>query len=284
MTYQLGETTGSYRSVLSRWKAIGRKAYAYMTVLVTPSGNSIEFYYVYINIDRSVSPYNYRSYPLPKSSTAYLKQLTEKGGMGYRPKDVLVNHKRENFQVYIRDTGRPSAKYIYRHMPCVKNLTEFYNQLNQQAAQGYLHIGSRELNGRCSVYMKDTSQKSKFIYGQVPRVNSTAQLASTANTWGAKGYRYASYQYITIKSGNSSDEKAVFLYYRDTTQKSCTFSYRFLPTPSTLTDSLTQLSDQAALGSVLAGTVYFYGEARVTIYMTMRNCQYEAMNIDSIYY
>ena len=236
---------------------------------------------IFLNIDHSKSPYEYSLDVLSLEATSLLKQLNAHGSKGYRQKSILFNGTTFLF-VYVRDLSRSSAKYTYRYGRCVSNLGELFAQINKYGAQGYRQFGSFFSEGFCLVYIKDTSEKSQFVYEMVPELNKTADYLAKLNELGAKGYRNPAFATVALVSKGAVSEQRVPLYYRDKTQKNCTFFYTSAPLPNSPDKLLALLQEQEAKGFIFAN--YFHSTTgEVLIFVKIRNCDYKSINIDGFY-
>ena len=236
---------------------------------------------IFLNIDHSKSPYEYSLDVLSLEVTSLLKQLNAHGSKGYRQKSILFNGTTFLF-VYVRDLSRSSAKYTYRYGDCVSNLGELFAQINKYGTQGYRPFESILLEGFCLVYIKDTSVKSQFVYEMVPELNKTADYLAKLNALGARGYRNPAVATVALVSKGTVSEQRVPIYYRDKTQKDCTFSYTSAPVPNSPAKLLALLKKEEAKGFVFTGSLdSTTGE--VLIFVKIRNCQYQSINIDGFY-
>ena len=236
---------------------------------------------LFLNIDHSKSPYQYILDVLPPKATSLLKQANAHGAAGYRFKSGLFNGTTALI-VYVRDLSRSSAKYTYRYGDCVSNLADVFAQINKYGAQGYRPFESILLEGFCLVYIKDTSVKSQFVYEMVPELNKTTDYLAKLNALGARGYHNPAVAPIPLVSKGTVSEQRVPLYYRDKTQKDCTFSYTSAPLPNSSDKLLALLQEQEAKGFIFARS-FHATTGEVLIFVKIRNCQYQSINIDGFY-
>ena len=236
---------------------------------------------IFLNIDHSKSPYEYSLEVFPPKAASLLKQGNAQGAKGYRPKAALFNGTTPLI-AYVRDLSRPSAKYTFRYGLCVSNLAELFAQMNTYGAQGYRQFQPIFLGGFCLVYIKDTSEKSQFVYKIVPEFNKTAGYLAKLNELGAKGYRNSAVTTVALVSKGTVSEQRVPIYYRDKTQKDCTFSYTSAPLPNSPDKLLALLQEQEAKGFIVARS-FHATTGKVLIFVKIRNCQYKSINIDALY-
>ena len=226
-------------------------------------------------------PYQYRLVADTTDLPLYLAQLNAQGAAGNRFKAYFYNGT-QPFNVYVRDASRPSATYIYRYGRCVSNMTELFAQMNRYAAQGYRLIQTLSGPRFCLVYIKDTSKKSKFVYEMVAGFTATEDLLAKSNELGARGYRTPGYTYVRLPLDGNLVYNEVPLYYRNKTQKDCTFSYTSAPLPNSPDELLALLKKQEAKGFIFT-MPFDASTGQVLIFTKIRNCQYKSMNIDGFY-
>ena len=286
MEYRLAQKFFAYQleSTFNTFEAFGADGYVYMTSIFTTSKDGrTTSSGLFLNIDHSKSPYQYsfgvsRPNPTPAS---LLRQLNEQGARGYRPKTYLSNDT-TSFIVNVRDASRPMAKYMYRLGRCASNLTELVAQMNKYGAQGYRLFDLTTVEGFCTTYIKDTSKKSQFVYEMVPKFDNTDDLLAKSNELGARGYRHPNIAGVIVKQNGSRLFQELPLYYRDKTQKDCTFSYTSAPLPTSPDELLTLLQKQEANGFIYARR-FRASTGSVLTFVKIRNCQYKSMNVDGLY-
>ena len=273
---------GDAQKIINIDKAFGNISYVYKDRISTTSNGTVTIFYVFINIDNSKSLYHYRFFTASTTSAELLKQVNGQGAKGFRYK-VNVRNKSTDYFLYVQDASRPLAKYIYRHEPCVSNQDELFAQINRNAARGYRVLDSFLLDHFCVLYIKDRSQRSKFIYKMVSDFNSTEDLLAKANQLGDRGYRYVGYGYIDLVSNDTNSSLTVPLYYRDTTQKRCTLSYSSAAVPDSPANALALLQEQEEKGFIY-DTTFSASNGSFLIFVKFHNCHYKSMNIDAFYW
>ena len=122
-------------------KDLSASGYVYKQLLYTTSNGTFTDFLAFIRTRKSRLPYRYRLFVEPSTSDALLKQVSAQGARGFRFKTYLGNAT-AFFLVYVRDSSRPLAKYIYRHAPCVSNRDELFVQISKNAAEGYRVLDS----------------------------------------------------------------------------------------------------------------------------------------------
>ena len=269
-------------TTFNTFEAFGADGYIFIyNFMTTANDGSNTSSGIFLNIDHSKSSYQYKLDAGPPSPALFLRQLNARGDAGYRLKAYLDNGT-EPFNVYVRDTSRPTVKYIYLWARCVSNLAELFVQMNRYGAQGYRQFRSFAIDGLCMLYIKDTSKKSKFVYEIVPDFHDTDNFLSKSNELGARGYRNPGITLANFVTNGTILSQRVPLYYRDKTQKDCTFSYTSAPLPTSPEELLALLQKQEAEGSIFARLVRT-STGIVPIFVKIRNCQYKSMNIDGAY-
>ena len=236
---------------------------------------------LFLNIDHSKLSYQYSLDVFFINPSSLLKQLNTHGRKGYRLKSALFNGTTFLF-VYVRDLSRSSANYTYRYGDCVSNLADLFAQINEYGDQGYRPFQSFHVDDFCLIYIRDTSVKSQFVYKMVPEFNKTADYLAKLNALGALGYRNPSVATVALVSKGTASEQRVPFYYRDKTQKDCTFSYTSAPLPNSPDKLLALLKKEEAKGFVFTGGLdATTGE--VLTFVKIRNCDYKSINIDGFY-
>ena len=277
---------GDADAILKIDKKFGAMGYVYKGQITTVSNETSASSYVYINIDNSTAPFQYQALIRPSTSAGFLKQLNEQGAKGFRFEAGLRNNTVQ-FYEYVRDMSRPSAKYTYRHEPCVTNTDELFAQINKNAAQGYRVLDTFPQDKLCFLYIKDTSKHFKFAYKMVSDFNSNKDLFAKAYKLGARGYRYAGNVPVLFLSNGTASYSLVPLFYRDTTETGCTFSYISVEVPDSPANALAILQELAANGFLYAFTFYDFtvdtSGVPLLIFVRFRNCHYKGLNIDAPY-
>ena len=280
-------SNGDAETILKIDKQFGATGYVYKGRVNTVSNKTFASSYVYINIDNSKAPYQYRALIKPSTSAELLKQVNEQGVKGFRLKADLRNNTAQ-FYEYVRDASRPSAKYTYRHGPCVSNTDELFAQINKNAAQGYRVLDTLPQDNRCFLYIKDTSKHFKFVYEKVSDFNSTEDLLAKSDQLGAQGYRYVGGVVVGLLSDGQIKYSSMPLFYRDTTEKDCTFSYSSALVPDSPDNALAVLQEQEAKGFVYAFTFFDLSvpdfKGFFLIFVKFQNCHYKGLNIDTQYW
>ena len=161
----------------------------------------------------------------------------------------------------------------------MSSLAELFAQMNGYGAQGYRQFGSTFGTDFCLTYIKDTSKKSQFAYEMVPVFNETNELLAKANELGARGYRYVGVLGVDLTPNGTFSYQNVPIYYRDKTQKDCTFSYISAPLPTSPDELLALLQNQEEKGFIFARLFLKFPD-EVLIFVKIRNCQYKSLNID----
>ena len=272
-------------TILNIDKQLGAMGYVYKGRVLTVYNQTFAIFYLYINIDNSKAPYHFRALISPSTSAGLLKQVNEQGAKGFRMKKVLYNDTAQ-FYEYVRDTSRPSAKYTYRHEPCVNNIDELFAQMNKNAAQGYRVLDTFSRNTRrCFLYIKDTSKHFKFVYAKVSGFNSTEDLLAKSNQLGARGYRYVGDVVPVLLSDDQGQYSTLPLFYRETTEKGCTFSYSSVLEPESAENTLAVLEEQEAKGFLYVSTFFNFNlldfKGFFLIFVKFQNCHYKGLNIDT---
>ena len=145
--------------------------------------------YLYVEFDRLNSPYLYHFLDEPSNSSEFLAVANTEGQNGYQLKRQLF-YATGNIDAYVRSAQRPHARCTYRHLPASQNPDDFLNLLNKQGDNGYRHWNRFGLGGLTSLFIKDKSQKSKFVYKMLPIESSLAEFLQHANHLGAAGYHF----------------------------------------------------------------------------------------------
>ena len=284
MDYKLARDFSEHQwpTAFTTYQAFGADGYVYKSSIVTTaSDGSNSSSGIFLKIDDSNSPYEYKLVADIAELPPFLVQLNEQGTAGYRSKAYLFNGT-QPFNVYVRDASRPSAKYFHRYGRCVSNPDELFVQINRYGAQGYRLLGSLTSVDFCTVYIKDTSKKPKFVYKMVPQLTVIDDFLTKTNELGAQGYRYPGLINTTLVSNGTISQQPVPLYYRDKTQKDCTFSYTSAPLPTSPDALLALLEKQEAKGFNIGGP-FPTSTGQVLIFEKIRNCQYKSLNIDAFY-
>lgn len=272
---------GRWQEVFKHYKELGPVGYVFRNLFLIVSNESIAFADVFINIVNSSSTYQYRIFAQPSTAPELLKQLRSQSARAFRLKTYLFNDT-TTFLVYVRDASRPSAKYSYRVGKCVSNLDALYGQMNTNAAQGYRLFGPLSQGDFCQLYIKHTSRQSKFVYEVVSNPDTLEDFLPKANQFGARGYRHPSETAVELVSNGTSSYKTVPLYYRDTTQKGCTFAYSSAPIPDSISKVNDLLQKQGRKGFTFLRS-FRQPPTRFAIFMKMTNCRYELLNIEDTY-
>lgn len=275
-------SANQWPTAFNTYEAFGAGGYVYMfSILTTSNDGSKLLSGIFLNIDQSKLPYQYRLDAEPTTPTVFLRQLNAQGAAGYRLKEAL-NNGTTYFSFYVRDASRPLAKYTYRYERCVSNPAELFAQMNKNAAQGYRHFESIAHDGYCVLYIKDKSIKSNFLYEMVPDFNNTDDYLAKLNELGIRGYHNPTVATVRFVSNRTVSHQQIPLYYRDETQKDCTFSYTSTPLPTSPDEFLALLQKQEAKGFIYVR--HFHAStSNVLIFVKISNCQYESMNIDTGY-
>ena len=284
MDYRLARNFSADRwpAAFNTYQAFGADGYIYVrSVLTTANDGSNSLSGIFLKIDDSTSAYQYKLVADIEAFPPFLIQLNEQGAAGYRLKAYLFNGT-QPFNVYVRDASRPSAKYFYQYGRCVSNQDDLFVQINKYAAQGYRLAASFSTVDICILYIKDTSKKSKFVYERVPNINVIDDFLAKTNELGARGYRYARLSNTNLVSNGTISLQRIPLYYRDKTQKDCTFSYTSAPLPTSPNKLLALLQKEEANGFVFAWP-FIASTGQFVIFVKIRNCQYGSMNIDGFY-
>ena len=270
-------------AAFNTYQAYGAYGYVYKSSIVTTANNgSNSSSGIFFKIGQSNVPYEYKLVADIQDTAPFLIQLNKQGAAGYRLKAYLYNGT-QPFNVYVRETYRSSAKYIYRYGRCVSKQDELFVQINRNGAQGYRLIGSLSGPDFCTAYIKDTSKKSKFVYEMVPELNVIDDFLAKTNELGARGYRNPGFINTTFVSNGTISQHPVPLYYRDKTQKDCTFSYTSAPVPNSPDELLALLQKQEAKGFNIAGP-FGTSTDQVLVFEKIRNCRYRSLNIDAFYW
>ena len=161
-------------------------------------------------------------------------------------------------------------------------MAELFAQMNRYGAQGYRLLGTFFLDGFCTAYIKDTSKMSNFVYEMVPDFNKTDDYLSKLNELGALGYRNPAVTITNFVSNGTVSEQQLPLYYRDETQKDCTFSYISASLPTSPDKLLALLQKQEAKGFIFSRP-FHATTGQFLIFVKIRNCRYKSMNIDDFY-
>ena len=172
MDYRLARnfSADQWPTVSNTYQAFGADGYIYVRrILTTANDGSNSSSGIFLKIDDSTSPYQYKLAADVEGFASFLIQLNEQGAAGYRWKAYLFNGT-QPFNVYVRDASRPSAKYFYQYGRCVSNQDDLFVQINKYAAQGYRLLASFSAVDICILYIKDTSKMSKFVYEMVPDI------------------------------------------------------------------------------------------------------------------
>ena len=270
-----------WQTILEIAKDLSASGYVYKQLLYTTSNGTFTDFLAFIRTRKSRLPYRYRLFVEPSTSDALLKQVSAQGARGFRFKTYLGNAT-AFFLVYVRDSSRPLAKYIYRHAPCVSNRDELFVQISKNAAEGYRVLDSFLLSNSCVLYIKDTSKRSRFIYKSVPNFSTIEDLLATTNELGAEGYRHAGDLFIDFVSNATASYSRVLLFYRDTKQKHCTFSYSSAPVPSSGVELIDVLQEKEKKSFIYLKT-FNSATGRFLIFVKFHNCRYKRMNIDASY-
>ena len=284
MDYKLARdfSAGQWPTAFNTYQAFGADGYIYVRrILTTANDGSNSSSGIFLKIDDSNSPYQYKLVADVQDTAPYLIQLNKQGAAGYRSKAYLFNGT-QPFNVYVRDASRPSAKYFHRYGRCVSNPDELFVQINRYGAQGYRLLGSLTSVDFCTVYIKDTSKKPKFVYKMVPQLTVIDDFLTKTNELGAQGYRYPGFINTTLVSNGTISYQRIPLYYRDKTQKDCTFSYTSAPLPTSPDELLALLQKQKAKGFIIGGP-FGASMGKDLIFVKIRNCQYKSLNIDGFY-
>ena len=284
MDYRLARNFSADRwpAAFNTYQAFGADGYIYVrSVLTTANDGSNSSSGIFLKIDDSTSAYQYKLVADIEAFPPFLIQLNEQGAAGYRLKAYLFNGT-QPFNVYVRDASRPSAKYFYQYGRCVSNQDDLFVQINKYAAQGYRLLASFSAVDICILYIKDTSKMSKFVYEMVPDFNKTGDYLSKLNELGARGYRDPAVTATNFVSNGTISLQRIPLYYRDKTQKDCTFSYTSAPLPTSPNKLLALLQKEEAKGFIFSRP-FHATIGQFLIFVKIRNCQYKSLNIDGFY-
>lgn len=250
-------------------------------VIVTFDSNRAHV--LFIRDTSSLASYSYRSMVMPNRSFRFLQQANAQGKQGRRLKMVLNEVDETPLLIYIRDRSQKSANYTYRHGPCVPNREEFYQHMNQYAADGYRFQRLLVLDNFCFLYIKDRSINATFHYESIESFNSSEDFVVKGNALGARGYRLTETKMNHLKASTSSDYDELLICYRDLNQPSCKFSYSVERHPNGVHKMMNQLLSQGKRGFFLVQNIYLPESDWVNIYVKMYQCQYESLNIDDHY-
>ena len=272
---------GDPQKIFNIDKTFGAIGYVYKGTFRTSSNGTVTATYAYINIDNSKLPYYFRLFLEPSTSAELLTQVNKQGAKGFRYASGVLNGTVQLLE-YVKDRSRPLANYTYRHEPCVSNQDELFAQINKNAARGYRAADSYRIDDSCVLYIKDRSQRSKYMYKRVSDFNNTEDLIKTLDKLGAEGYRYAGYGSITFVSNGTSSSPTVPLYYRDKTQKDCTFSYSSASMPDSPATILALLREQEKKGFIYS-SLFSTSNGSFLIFVKFHKCDYKSMNIDASY-
>ena len=283
--YRLARNFSEYQwlTTFNTFEAFGADGYIFLyTFMTTAKDGSNTSSGIFLNIDHSKSSYQYKLDAGPPSTNLFLKQLNARGDAGYRLK-VFLDNGTQSFTVYVRDTSRPTAKYIYRWAHCVSNLAELFVQMNRYGAQGYRQFGSFAIDGLCMLYIKDTSKKSKFVYEMVPDFNNTDDFLAKSNELGAQRLSYSSVslQAYFVSNGTICNPANTPLLSRYNTEGLhfllyiCTSAYCRLTSSSPCCKNKKQKVPSSP-GVVRAST------GLVLTFVKIRNCQYKSINVDGL--
>ena len=282
VAYKLSPAPDTLDGIITAWTEKGAAKYAYMTSTIIDGSETSQFLDIFITIKGSSRHYDYKFIDIPQTSAAFLRQANRLGAKGFRVKILLFNGTQQVFS-YTRDRSRPSAKYTYRHLSCVSNVSDLIFQANQQAANGYRYISTLQIDNLCSVYIKDTSTKLKFIVETAPSFGNISAFIVAANSQGAEGYRFVDNNLILLKSGNTTNYARWSAFYRDVTQASCTYNYANFESPNTSALYLEQLDKQAAEGFIYLTSFLSFNRLRYTYYIKPNGCHYRDLGIDGLY-
>ena len=164
----------------------------------------------------------------------------------------------------------------------MSNQDDLFVQINKYSVQGYRLLESLVVQSFCPIYIKDTSKKSKFVYKTVPDFDLLDGFLAKTNELGARGYRYPVLFSFPLVSNGTISYYPVPLYYRDKTQKDCSFSYTSTPVPNSPDALLALLQKQETKGLIFV-TLYFASTGEFLIFEKIRNCEYKSINIDDFY-
>lgn len=125
----------------------------------------------------------------PTTVAGFLSQANAQGDKGF----VYVGP--YTFGNIYRKSASSNAKYVYRLELQAASHDALLTQANAQGQDGYKFGGLGVFSGESAggfrnIYVKDTSQSSRFEWKTNPVATSPAALVAQANTEGAAGYVY----------------------------------------------------------------------------------------------
>ena len=258
----------------------GKKGYVYFANIFNSSYSTA---YLYVKLNGFNSAYTYHFLEEPTNSSELLAQTNAEGRSGYRLKRRLF-YQTGNINVYVRSARRSSAKYTYRHLPAAQNPEEFLNLINKQGAHGYRYWGIFNLGDLSTLFIKDKSQNSQFVYKTVSLEASSAEFLQNANDLGLTGYRLLSITFLTNPTYPLPSGSPRFwqfsLYSKDLSNRSSMFSYAIPAKPVTFDEYTKQLETQGSKGFFyITYNTYAEGDS-VAIYMNLDKCRCGKLDLD----
>ena len=259
----------------------GAKGYVYMGGVLNTTSSGMP---IYAKVRGKAAEYAYHFLPQPSTGADLLNQLNSEGAQGYRLTRRIFSSS-GSLNAYIKETSRSSTQYDYRYLPPPNELDVFFQQTNEQGADGYRYWGSYNLPGYSSIYVKDLSQYlSSYVYEPTSTVSSSEEFLTKTNALGQQGYRFVSFQAVisqTKQSPNGIPLWWVFpLYYKDITQAG-TYKYKVMPNPKSFPADITQLNEQAEQGYLFIGTQKFTATDDVILYYNWGEGAYDGLEIDA---
>ena len=116
----------------------------------------------------------------------------------------------------------------------------------------------------------------------VPNSDTLKDYLAGVNRLGARGYRNAVDTLADLVSNGTDFYSALLLYYRNKTQKGCTFSYSSAPLPDSINKVHDLFQEQAGKGFTFLKT-FRQPPTKFAIFMNMTNCRYGHMDIEDTY-
>lgn len=161
---------------------------------------------IYIK-ESDATTFSYEVLPQQTSAAAFLTQANTQGEKGFIYVGPYI------FGSIYSKSASSSAKYTYRLGAEPTSHDALLTQANAQGQEGYKFSGQNVFSGETTgafrnIYVKDTTQASKFEWKSNASATSSANLVTQANTEGAAGYVY----WFSVIIGTASRE----LYFKPT--------------------------------------------------------------------
>ena len=178
----------------------------------------------------------------PKSDPSeFVTQCNAEGAKGYRNMCDFAFAGSEISSIYVKDSSKNST-FSYETLTPKTTASEFVVQSNAEGARGYQYMCDFTFTGgdSRSIYVKDNSKNSTFIYETMAPKSDPSEFVTQCNTQGANGYQYMA-NYMFAGSGISS------VYVKDNSKNS-TFNYETQIPKTTSSEFVVQSNTEGAKG------------------------------------